>query len=187
MNQVLLNRRLVLKTGDITREDSDAIVNAANSTLLGGGGVDGAIHRSGGPIILQECREIRQKNYPNGLPTGAAVITSGGNLPARFVIHTVGPIYGQEHGDEHVLLAKAYQNCLEIAKGKQLKTISLPAISTGVYSFPKNLAAKIAFQTVSDFLSQNQFPETVNFIFFKEEDLTIFLKSIQTLLSPGLT
>ena len=110
-----LNGRVVVLVGDITRQDVSAIVNAANSTLLGGGGVDGAIHREGGPSILKECREIRRTRYPNGLPTGEAVLTTGGNLPARFVIHTVGPIYGRNKDDDAILLATCYENSLLIA------------------------------------------------------------------------
>ena len=121
-----LNGRVVVLVGDITNQDVSAIVNAANSTLLGGGGVDGAIHRKGGPAILKECREIRQTRYPNGLPTGEAVLTTGGDLPAKFVIHTVGPIYGRNKDDEATLLAYCYQNSLHLASENQLATIAQP-------------------------------------------------------------
>lgn len=123
-----LNGRVKVLVGDITEQAVDAIVNAANSTLLGGGGVDGAIHRAGGEEILKACREIRRTIYPNGLPTGKAVTTTGGNLRARFVIHTVGPIYGRENGREAELLANCYQNCLRLAAGNESKTIAFPAI-----------------------------------------------------------
>ncbi len=126
-----------MKTGDLTREDVDAIVNAANSSLLGGGGVDGAIHRAGGPAILAECRRIRETTHPRGLPTGEAVITTGGLLPARHVIHTVGPIYGQHHGEEARLLAACYENSIALAAEHGLATIAFPAISTGAYAYPR--------------------------------------------------
>src|SRR4051794_2030752 len=136
MDATFLDGRLVVKVGDITAEAVDAIVNAANSSLLGGSGVDGAIHSKGGPEILDACREIRQTEYPDGLPTGEAVITTGGRLPARHVIHTVGPIYGQNAGRDAELLAACYQNSLSLASRHRLATVSFPAISTGVYGYP---------------------------------------------------
>jgi O-acetyl-ADP-ribose deacetylase (regulator of RNase III) len=136
--------RIVTRVGDITREDVDAIVNAANSSLLGGGGVDGAIHRAGGPEILAACRRIRETGYPDGLPTGKAVITTGGRLPARFVIHTVGPIYGRNGGKDAELLAACYENSIALAAERGLATIAFPAISTGVYGYPKDEAARVA-------------------------------------------
>ena len=139
-----MNDRIVEKAGDITREAVDAIVNAANSSLLGGGGVDGAIHRAGGPEILAECRRIRETQYPQGLPTGEAVITTGGRLPAKHVIHTVGPIYGQHGGDEPRLLAACYENAIALAAKHGLETIAFPAISTGVYGYPKEEAQQVA-------------------------------------------
>src|SRR5450432_2981702 len=126
--------RIVVTEGDITREAVDAIVNAANSSLLGGGGVDGAIHRAGGPEILEACRRIRATEYPGGLPTGKAVITTGGRLAARYVIHTVGPIYGQHGGEEARLLAACYENSIALAAQHGLATIAFPAISTGAYA-----------------------------------------------------
>jgi O-acetyl-ADP-ribose deacetylase (regulator of RNase III) len=140
--------RIVTKIGDLTREDVDAIVNAANSSLMGGGGVDGAIHRAGGPAILAECRRIRETTHPRGLPTGEAVITTGGLLPARHVIHTVGPIYGQHAGEEPKLLAACYANSIALAAGHGLATIAFPAISTGAYGYPKEEAAAIAWKAV---------------------------------------
>ena len=136
--------RIVEKAGDITREAVDAIVNAANSSLLGGGGVDGAIHRAGGPGILAACREIRASRYPDGLPTGEAVITPGGLLPARYVIHTVGPIFGRHGGAEASLLAACYENSIALAAANGLETLAFPAISTGVYGYPKDEAARVA-------------------------------------------
>src|SRR6185503_15737799 len=123
--------RVRVVTGDITKQDADAIVNAANSTLLGGGGVDGAIHRGGGPAIIEACREIRRTTHPDGLPTGEAVITTAGELPAQHVIHTVGPIYGRHAGREEELLAGCYRNSLQLALANDLRSIAFPAISTG--------------------------------------------------------
>ena len=128
---------VIIKVGDITQEDVDAIVNAANTTLLGGGGVDGAIHRAGGPAILAACRKIRESEYPDGLPAGEAVITTGGNLRAKYVIHTVGPIYGTNGGRDAELLAACYENSIALASEHQLTTIAFPAISTGAYGYPK--------------------------------------------------
>jgi Predicted phosphatase homologous to the C-terminal domain of histone macroH2A1 len=136
--------RIVEITGDITRQDVDAIVNAANSSLLGGGGVDGAIHRAGGPELLEACRRIRETQYPDGLPTGEAVITTGGRLRARHVIHTVGPIYGRHGGDEPRLLAACYENAIALAAAHGLATLAFPAISTGVYGYPKDEAAAVS-------------------------------------------
>ena len=136
--------RIVTGVGDITRETVDAIVNAANSSLLGGGGVDGAIHRAGGPEILAACRRIRETLYPGGLPTGQAVITTGGKLPAKHVIHTVGPIYGQNGGRDAELLAACYENSISLAAENGLETLAFPAISTGVYGYPKDEAARVS-------------------------------------------
>ena len=146
--------RIVAKAGDITREAVDAIVNAANSSLLGGGGVDGAIHRAGGPSILAECRAIRASRYPEGLPTGEAVITTGGLLPAKHVIHTVGPIYGRHDGDEARLLAACYESSIALAAAHGLATIAFPAISTGAYGYPKEEAARVARAAVERALAR---------------------------------
>jgi O-acetyl-ADP-ribose deacetylase (regulator of RNase III) len=143
-----IDGRIVMKTGDLTREDVDAIVNAANSSLMGGGGVDGAIHRAGGPAILEECRRIRETRYPGGLPTGEAVITTGGLLLARHVIHTVGPVYGQHRGEEPRLLAACYENSIALAARHGLRTLAFPAISTGVYGYPKDEAAEVSLAAV---------------------------------------
>ena len=176
MNQTFLDGRVLIKYGDITKEKSEAIVNAANSTLLGGGGVDGAIHRVGGKEILRQCQEIRETVYPNGLPTGEAVITKGGNLAAKFVIHTVGPIYNQENGQEADLLANSYKNSLRLAVKNNLKTISFPSISTGAFYYPKHEAAKIASHTINRFLENDNQIESVYIVFFSKSDAKMFLK-----------
>jgi len=170
-----LDGRVVVKIGDLTKEETDAIVNAANSTLLGGGGVDGAIHAAGGPEILKRCREIRATTHPDGLPTGEAVITTGGSLRARHVIHTVGPIYGTEVGREAELLANAYSNSLRLAVDNLLKTIAFPSISTGVYSYPKTEAARVSSSAISEFLKAEELIEQVRLVFFKQNDAEIFL------------
>lgn len=164
---------LVLKQGDITLEDADAIVNAANSSLMGGGGVDGAIHRAGGPRILEECRMIRQKQAE--LPTGEAVITTGGKLKARFVIHTVGPIWRGGSHNEDQLLTNAYRNSLTLATRHQLTSIAFPSISTGVYGFPIERASKTAFNTVSDFVIRQDRIQDVRFVVFSKIDYDVYL------------
>jgi O-acetyl-ADP-ribose deacetylase (regulator of RNase III) len=162
--------RIVEKTGDITREEVDAIVNAANSSLMGGGGVDGAIHRAGGPEILAACRQIRASDRPQGLPTGQAVITTGGRLPARFVIHTVGPIYGRHGGEEAALLAACYENCIALAARHGLETIAFPAISTGAYGYPKDEAARIARAAVERALDAHPSILQVRLLSFNTRD-----------------
>src|SRR5688572_10811914 len=166
MIEVLLDGRLIVKSGDLTDERVDAIVNAANESLLGGGGVDGVIHRRGGPSILEECRAIRAREYPDGLPTGQAVITSAGELPARYVIHTVGPVYGMNGGRDAELLAACYQNSVELAASHDLRTVAFPSISTGAYGYPKHEAAPIVYQTTAEML--DRFPITVSLVFFSE-------------------
>ncbi|MBW8522123.1 O-acetyl-ADP-ribose deacetylase [Chryseobacterium chendengshani] len=161
-----------LISGDITRIKSDAIVNAANSSLLGGGGVDGAIHRAGGPKILEECKEIRDRQ--GKCKTGEAVITTAGNLPAKYVIHTVGPIWNNDEEKCSQLLANCYRNSLKLAEGLDVKTITFPNISTGVYRFPKDLAAKIAIQEVKNFNSE--IIEKVIFVCFDDENEEIYKK-----------
>ena len=169
-----LGGRVLVVVGDITRQDVTAIVNAANSTLLGGGGVDGAIHRAGGPEILKECQQIRNTVYPDGLPTGQAVITTGGNLPAKYVIHTVGPIYGRDPEREAELLAACYQNSLQLARQHAVSSIAFPSISTGAYGYPKPEAAKIASATIKHFLSADRQIEQVRLVFFQERDARVF-------------
>lgn len=171
-----LDGSVAVKVGDITEETVDAIVNAANSTLFGGGGVDGAIHRKGGPQILAECREIRRSVYPDGLPAGDAVITSGGELPARHVIHTVGPIFGIHGGEEPALLSRCYENCLMLAVSEGLRSIAFPSISTGAYAYPKHEAALISSITISTFLEKESAISQINLVFFSEPDARMFLK-----------
>jgi len=160
--------------GDITEQDIDALVNAANSTLMGGGGVDGAIHRKGGPKILEECKRIRANEWPDGLPTGKAVITSGGNLRARHVIHTVGSIWRGGTSGEPELLAEAYCNSLKLAASKGLKTIAFPSISTGAYRYPIEKASRIALTTVKEFLEKEDKLDKVVFVLFTRRDLQIY-------------
>ena len=145
---------IVLEQGDLTAAVVDAIVNAANSSLLGGGGVDGAIHRKGGAAILEACRRIRAERAPDGLPTGDAVITTGGNLPARYVIHTVGPVYSRKP-DAARLLAACHENSLALAREHGLRTVAFPAISTGVYRYPLAEAAPIALATTAAALARH--------------------------------
>ncbi|MTI29822.1 O-acetyl-ADP-ribose deacetylase, partial [Xanthovirga aplysinae] len=151
-------------------------VNAANSSLLGGGGVDGAIHRAGGPSILEECKIIKAQK--GGCETGEAVITTAGNLPARFVIHTVGPIWKGGSQGEGQLLANAYRNSMELAVKKQLKSIAFPNISTGVYGFPKDQAAEIAIKTINNFLLNEKAIEKVVFICFDQENFNLYSNRI---------
>ncbi len=162
-----------LQQGDITKLSVDAIVNAANSSLLGGGGVDGAIHRAGGPAILEECRRIRDRQ--GGCKVGEAVITTGGNLPARYVIHTVGPVWNGGRNNEEQLLANAYGNSLDLAVKNGVKTIAFPNISTGIYHFPKDKAAEIALYTTDEFLKKNPgLFEKVIFVCFDQENYQLY-------------
>lgn len=171
-----LDGRVEVVVGDITKQDVEAIVNAANSSLLGGGGVDGAIHRVGGPEILEECREIRRTRFPEGLPTGEAVSTTGGKLAALYVIHTVGPIYGEHRGKEAELLANCYHNSLTLAVEKNLTSVAFPAISTGVYGYPRAEAAEIASRTIENFLSTDRQLKEVRLVFFQARDADVFLE-----------
>lgn len=173
---VFLDGRVRVAVGDITRLASDAVVNAANGSLLGGGGVDGAIHRAGGPGILEECHEIRRTRYPGGLPAGEAVITTAGLLPARYVIHTVGPVWGREGGREAELLAACYRNSLALAAERALRSVAFPSISTGAFGYPRERAAEVASTAVSDFLRGNEAPAEVYLVFFSPGDAEIFLR-----------
>lgn len=174
--EILLNKtRLIILKGDITTQDTGAIVNAANSGLLGGGGVDGAIHRAGGPQIMAECREIRARQ--GGCPTGQAVITGGGRLKAGFVIHTVGPVWSGGHKGEDGLLRSAYHNSLALAWENKIRSISFPSISTGLYHFPVQRAARIALQTVIDFLDGHEFAE-IRFVLFDDATLDAYKKAL---------
>jgi O-acetyl-ADP-ribose deacetylase (regulator of RNase III) len=153
VNEIVINQaKLSIIQGDITRQATDAIVNAANSSLMGGGGVDGAIHRAGGAAILEECKQIVARQ--GRLPTGKAVITTGGNLKAKFVIHTVGPIWHGGNKGEPELLASAYRESLKVAAENNLSSISFPSISTGAYGYPIAKAAEVAIKTVTDFLKE---------------------------------
>jgi O-acetyl-ADP-ribose deacetylase (regulator of RNase III) len=152
--------RISLSYGDITRLEVDAIVNAANASLLGGGGADGAIHRAAGPELLAECRTI------GGCPAGEARLTRGHRLPASHVIHTVGPVWRGGDAGEMETLASCYRSCLEIAGSRQFRNIAFPAIATGIYGFPRDEAARIAVATVSSHLARHEFPETVIFVCF---------------------
>ena len=158
--------------GDITKIKVDAIVNAANSSLLGGGGVDGAIHRAGGPKILEECKIIREKQ--GGCKTGEAVITTGGNLPTKYVIHTVGPVWHGGKNNEDELLANAYKNSLRLATEYEIKSIAFPNISTGVYGFPKQRAAEIAVNAVKEFTKLTTLIKEIFFVCFDDENYKIY-------------
>jgi O-acetyl-ADP-ribose deacetylase (regulator of RNase III) len=171
-----LDGRVLVTTGDITVVRVDVIVNAANSSLLGGGGVDGAIHRRGGPAILDACRELRRTEYPQGLPTGEAVLTTAGNLPARFVAHTVGPIWGQTEPAAQ-LLGACYRNCLGLAEEQGLESVAFPAISTGVYGYPKDQAAEVASQAIADALGKTRSIRSVQLVFFSAADRDTFIRS----------
>jgi O-acetyl-ADP-ribose deacetylase len=172
--------KLELFKGDLTEVEADAIVNAANSTLFGGGGVDGAIHRKGGPQILGECKQLRATEWPDGLPTGCATITSGGNLKAKHIIHTVGPIWRGGFHDEAMLLKKAYRSSLKLAVANRLKTVAFPSISTGAYGYPVEEASRVAVSAVRNFLEKEDNLEKVSFVLFSERDFEIYLKAAKT-------
>ncbi len=166
--------RIVLLRGDITRQDVDAVVNAANRSLLGGGGVDGAIHRAGGPAILEACRELRRTTWPDGLPTGEAVATTAGTLPARWVIHTVGPVYGRDT-DPPRALAACHANALRVADELGARTVAFPAISAGAFGYPVEEAAPVALEVVRDASIST---DEVRFVLFDEETLEVFRRAI---------
>ncbi|MFQ6676981.1 MAG: O-acetyl-ADP-ribose deacetylase [Fidelibacterota bacterium] len=163
-----MKNRISIVQGDITKLKVDAIVNAANTTLLGGGGVDGAVHKAGGPELLAECKML------GGCPTGEARLTKGYNLSAKFVIHTVGPVWYDGKKDEEKLLKQCYQNSLILSNQNDLKTIAFPNISTGVYHFPKELAAEIAVTTIQNYLENNEIIKQVIFCCFDEENYSIY-------------
>jgi len=175
--KVLLGGRLRVIQGDITVLQVDAIVNAANSSLLGGGGVDGAIHRAGGPEIDEECRRLRATRFLSGLPSGQAAATGGGRLPARLVIHTVGPVWRGGGAGEPEKLADCYRNSLALAAENNVRTIAFPAISTGVYGYPKAAAARVACKVIKEFLASAPMPETVTLVFFSAADGKLFLSA----------
>ena len=170
---------LVLKQGDITREVVGVIVNAANSSLLGGGGVDGAIHRAGGPEILAECRAIRARQ--GGCEPGEAVITTAGRLHANYVVHTVGPVWRGGDQGEPELLRRCYWNSLQLAAAHGATSIAFPAISTGIYGYPMEKAAPIALGAARDFLQQHAEPMEVRFILFTEPDLQVYRQALAAL------
>lgn len=172
MESIKLADRVEVVKGDITKIKADAIVNAANNSLLGGGGVDGAIHAAGGKAILEECLKIREKQ--GGCPTGEAVITTAGKLPAKYVIHTVGPVWQGGNSGEEELLRSCYRRSLELAVEYGVKTIAFPNISTGVYRFPKELAAPIAIDEVLKFLENNDTIEKVIFVCYDQENYRIY-------------
>jgi len=174
--------RVRLVRGDITNMETDAIVNAANSSLMGGGGVDGAIHRRGGSTILEECKKIRATEWPQGLPTGKAVITSGGNLKAKYVIHTVGPVWRGGNQGEPELVAQAYQNSLKLASEKGLKTVAFPSISTGAYGYPIKQAARVAIGAVKTFLEKEDMLDEVVFVLFSERAFRAYLDEAKSVL-----
>jgi O-acetyl-ADP-ribose deacetylase len=169
-----MHQRIEILTGDITRLEVDAIVNAANSSLMGGGGVDGAIHRAGGPAILEACKAIVARQ--GGCKPGEAVITTAGNLPAQFVIHTVGPVWNGGNKNEAQKLSDCYRNSLRLAAENNLSTIAFPNISTGIYGYPKEEAAAIATRTVVDFLKHNNSIDKVYFVCFDEENYKFYKK-----------
>jgi O-acetyl-ADP-ribose deacetylase (regulator of RNase III) len=172
----MINNKIEVIKGDITKVTADAIVNAANSSLMGGGGVDGAIHRAGGPEILEACRKIVARQ--GGCKTGEAVITTGGKLPAQFVIHTVGPVWQGGHNQEKEKLANCYKNAMQLAVENGCKTVAFPNISTGVYGFPKAEAAKIAVKTVADILERNIAIDKVIFVCFDDENYQLIKEQI---------
>ncbi len=171
------NTRVDLARGDITRETVDTIVNAANSSLLGGGGVDGAIHRAGGPAILEECRKIRDARGP--LPAGEAVITGAGRLPCRHVIHTVGPVWRDGRSGEPETLARSYRNSLVLAAERGLRSLAFPSISTGAYGYPVAEAAAVALGAVRDVLRAGSPLEQVRFVLFSDSDLAAYRAALE--------
>jgi len=182
MEAMVNKTRLSLIRGDITKQETDAIVNAANSSLMGGGGVDGAIHRAGGPAILEECKRIRSERGP--LPAGQAVITTGGNLKARFVIHTVGPIWHGGGSGEPELLSSAYRESLKLAVENRLSSVSFPSISTGAYGYPVDMAARVALEAVRSFLKEDASLTEVIFVLFDANTYEAYARTLRELI-PG--
>lgn len=169
------NQTLELEQGDVTQQEVDAIVNAANSRLAGGGGVDGAIHRRGGPSIMAETNQ----KFPRGCPTGSAVLSGAGNLAAKYVIHAVGPVYSGGGRGEADLLAGAYRRCLELALEHDCRSIAFPSLSTGAYRYPIDQAARIALKTAIDFLNENGKPERVRFVLFDAAAYAAFAEALK--------
>ena len=179
-----LDGRVLILVGDITAHHVDAIVNAANTTLLGGGGVDGAIHRRGGPQILEECRKLRASQFPHGLPTGQAVITTAGLLPAKHVIHTVGPIAHDSARPDANLLASCYRNSLALAAQHRLRSIAFPAISTGAYGYPREEAAPVVSTAIESFFRDPASIQEVHLVFYDPSDAEIFRQHQQFSVAP---
>jgi O-acetyl-ADP-ribose deacetylase (regulator of RNase III) len=179
MERVINKTRLSLVQGDITRQETDAIVNAANSSLMGGGGVDGAIHRAVGTVILEDCKKIVAQS--GRLPSGQAVVTTGGNLKARFVIHTVGPIWHGGKKGEPETLASAYRESLQKAVEHKLRSVSFPSISTGVYGYPVDQAAKVAIGTVIGFLKRDESLQEVVFVLFDSRTFDAYRRALEEL------
>ena len=173
-----LSSHIQVKVGDITQECCDVIVNAANSSLFGGGGVDGAIHRAGGSEILDACRDIRASTYPDGLPTGKAVATTAGKMCSKYVVHTVGPIYFQCGEECEALLVSCYQNAMNEVIRLGCKSVAFPAISTGIYGYPKVEAATIAFNTALNFTQDKEME--VLFVFHSQEDYDLFVSTVNS-------
>ncbi len=177
MKTTIQGQTLELVMGDITDQQVDAVVNAANAQLAGGGGVDGAIHRRGGPAIMAET----DRRYPDGCPTGSAVITSGGDMPVKYVIHAVGPVWTGGEAGEAELLAGAYRRSLELAVQHECESVALPALSTGVYGYPLNLASDVALKTTIDFLQEHGRPGLVRFVLFGDRAYDAFQASLEQL------
>jgi len=173
--------KIRLLQGDITDQDADAVVNAANSSLMGGGGVDGAIHRRGGPAILEECKRIRQEDWPNGLPAGKAVITTGGSLKARHVIHTVGPVWSGGRSGEAEALGECYSNSLRIAAQEGLRSVAFPSISTGAYGYPVREASVVALKAVKSYVESEGAPAEVTFVLYGENDFKTYAEALEEL------
>lgn len=182
METTIAATKLVLLCGDITEQGTEAIVNAANPDLMGGRGVDGAIHKKGGADILAECKVIREKHYPDGLPAGQAIITTGGNLKAKKVIHTVGPVWHGGINKESKVLVAAYTNSLKVALDNGIKTISFPSISTGAYGYPVEKASRVAIRAVIGFLKKKKDIEEVRFILHSSYDLQIYENALNEIL-----
>jgi O-acetyl-ADP-ribose deacetylase (regulator of RNase III) len=163
--------------GNITTQHIDAIVTAANATLTGGGGVDGAIHKAGGPSILEACKEIRRTRFPGEMPTGEAVITTAGDLPALYVIHTVGPIKGRWGDRDAEMLANCYMNSLALAVQHNLRSIAFPSISTGAFAYPRDEAAAVSSQAIAEFMAADRQLEEIRLVFFSQADAKVFLKN----------
>ncbi len=178
----IVNATLQLVKDDITKIEADAIVNAANSMLLGGSGVDGAIHAKGGPQILEECKRLRNTQWPDGLPTGNAAMTNAGKLKAKKVIHTVGPIWRGGVQEEPKLLRRAYWNTLKLASNNGLKSVAFPSISTGAYNYPTDQASQIAVTAIKDFLEKDEKIEKVILVLFSQRDFDIYAKSAKKIL-----